>query len=69
MSDLMGRRYGMRGRIWVVFIGLALGGALLASSQACLPQLCAAAYLSRQYSAASCLMLWCLQYSIQHNVG
>ena len=27
MSDLMGRRYGMRGRIWVVFIGLALGGA------------------------------------------
>ncbi|KAK9839619.1 hypothetical protein WJX81_001376 [Elliptochloris bilobata] len=26
MSDLMGRRYGMRGRIWVVFIGLALGG-------------------------------------------
>ena len=27
MSDLMGRRFGMRGRIWVVFVGLALGGA------------------------------------------
>ena len=47
MSDLMGRRYGMRGRIWVVFIGLALGGALLASSQACLPQPCVAACMSR----------------------
>ena len=32
MSDLMGRRYGMRGRIWVVFIGLALGGARLAAA-------------------------------------
>lgn len=51
MSDLMGRRYGMRGRIWVVFIGLALGGALLAPSLACIAQLCVTALYVAQMSA------------------